>query len=504
MNCLSFYCFLLLVSFCFCQPKRRPEPDFDDKRPGPSQLTYRILDAYQPDYLDFIIQEYHRRGFERVSEYSQNWNATWCIYYPPKPFLQLKPWQRVNNMPAIRFLVSKDNLHRVLSENKVIFGQEDFSFWPVGYNLEDPKQYNQLKSIYIDAHENNRPAPIYIIKRPALARGLGVHLVASLDQVEKLSDPSSPCFPLNRTRPLAQEYITNVLTLEQHKVTLRVYATLTSLYPFRLYVFRDGLVRICSRKYSLAEEFLSDTFTHIDSINLNEDNEQEWLRELKESNSTLQHEGLRCSISYLLTKLESEGVNSTKLWEDICRIILLSFMAGEDKMFKEWSEMSMTNRTIRVVPFEMVGFDILIDSNYKPYVLEINNTPSVAPHTNLENKIKKAMLSDLFTLVDMENKDLMEIPKLVEEKWRIIQSLPKDHTFISSLSSKRFRASSVKDREDLWALVETELENRRRGQWLRLFPKPTAQRYLKYVVHPSNKLIMEYLEAGMTIDDIHL
>jgi len=247
---------------------------------------------------------------------------------------------------------------------------------------------------------------------------------------------------------------------------------------------------------------LSDTFTHIDSINLNEDNEQEWLRELKESNSTLQHEGLRCSIVYLLSKLESEGVNSTKLWEEICRIILLSFMAAEDKMFREWSEMSMTNRTQRILPFEMVGFDILIDADYKPYVLEINNTPSVAPHTNLENKIKKAMLHDLFTLVDMENKDMSEIPRIVNEKWKIIQSLPKDHTFISSLSSKRFYASRIRDREDLWAIVETELENRRRGQWIRLFPKQNAQKYLKYVVHPSNHLILEWIDAGMTIDDI--
>jgi tubulin polyglutamylase TTLL6/13 len=69
----------------------------------------------------------------------------------------------------------------------------------------------------------------------------------------------------------------------------------------------------------------------------------------------------------------------------------------------------------------MVGFDILIDKNMKPYVLEINNTPSMAPHTDLENKIKKDLLHDLFQLVDYKNDHFFELNKIVEEKWNMVQ-----------------------------------------------------------------------------------
>jgi D-alanine-D-alanine ligase-like ATP-grasp enzyme len=68
-------------------------------------------------------------------------------------------------------------------------------------------------------------------------------------------------------------------------------------------------------------------------------------------------------------------------------------------------------------PFELVGFDILVDENMKPWILEINNTPSLVPHTTIENKIKKELISDLFDLVDIENKQFSELDEQVKKKF---------------------------------------------------------------------------------------
>jgi hypothetical protein len=70
----------------------------------------------------------------------------------------------------------------------------------------------------------------------------------------------------------------------------------------------------------------------------------------------------------------------------------------------------------------MVGYDILIDKDLKPYVLEINNTPSMAPHTNLENAIKQTLLHDLLDLVDVENKQFYEVDKIARRKWVAVQA----------------------------------------------------------------------------------
>ncbi|XP_030763477.1 tubulin polyglutamylase TTLL5-like [Sitophilus oryzae] len=49
--------------------------------------------------------------------------------------------------------------------------------------------------------------------------------------------------------------------------------------------------------------------------------------------------------------------------------------------------------------FELYGFDILIDSNLKPWLLEVNLSPSLNCDSPLDVRLKSAMLADLLTLV---------------------------------------------------------------------------------------------------------
>lgn len=48
---------------------------------------------------------------------------------------------------------------------------------------------------------------------------------------------------------------------------------------------------------------------------------------------------------------------------------------------------------------ELYGFDILIDSNLKPWLLEVNLSPSLNCDSPLDVRLKSAMLADLLTLV---------------------------------------------------------------------------------------------------------
>jgi hypothetical protein len=38
----------------------------------------------------------------------------------------------------------------------------------------------------------------------------------------------------------------------------------------------------------------------------------------------------------------------------------------------------------------------MIDQNYKPYLIEVNASPSLATDSSLDHKIKKKVLSDAF------------------------------------------------------------------------------------------------------------
>lgn len=49
--------------------------------------------------------------------------------------------------------------------------------------------------------------------------------------------------------------------------------------------------------------------------------------------------------------------------------------------------------------FEILGFDILIDQNLKPYILEVNHAPSLNSDTKYDIKNKTDLLTGVFNLI---------------------------------------------------------------------------------------------------------
>ena len=49
--------------------------------------------------------------------------------------------------------------------------------------------------------------------------------------------------------------------------------------------------------------------------------------------------------------------------------------------------------------FEVLGFDILLDDTLRPWLLEVNLSPSLNTDSPLDLKIKGAMIADMFTMM---------------------------------------------------------------------------------------------------------
>jgi hypothetical protein len=64
--------------------------------------------------------------------------------------------------------------------------------------------------------------------------------------------------------------------------------------------------------------------------------------------------------------------------------------------------------------------DILVDQDWKPHLLEVNHTPSLSPHTQLENGIKSAMLHDLFAMVDIAGNEFQNIIEETDTKYQAL------------------------------------------------------------------------------------
>jgi hypothetical protein len=55
--------------------------------------------------------------------------------------------------------------------------------------------------------------------------------------------------------------------------------------------------------------------------------------------------------------------------------------------------------------FEVFGYDVMIDSNLKPWLMEINLSPSLACDSPLDMEIKSKLISDTFNMIGIKQFD---------------------------------------------------------------------------------------------------
>jgi len=51
--------------------------------------------------------------------------------------------------------------------------------------------------------------------------------------------------------------------------------------------------------------------------------------------------------------------------------------------------------------FELLGFDILIDKKFKPYLLEVNHAPSFNDDTDVDKRVKTDLITDTLRLLNI-------------------------------------------------------------------------------------------------------
>ena len=59
--------------------------------------------------------------------------------------------------------------------------------------------------------------------------------------------------------------------------------------------------------------------------------------------------------------------------------------------------------------FEVLGFDIMLDHKFKPWLIEVNHTPSFRTDTPLDKIIKKGLVKDTLRIMNINIKHKKKI-----------------------------------------------------------------------------------------------
>lgn len=188
------------------------------------------------------------------------------------------------------------------------------------------------------------------------------------------------------------QYIDNPLLFNGYKFDLRVYVALTSICPLRIYVYREGLARLATVQYNaIPEDKMTSKFTHLTNYSINKHNPS------FKANDGDNEKGDASKISFKDTNayLKKQGIDVDLLWRKIEDLVIKTIL-GVEPLIANGMEMYVPFKTNC---FELLGFDVLIDENIDPWLLEVNLSPSMGCDSAFDQKVKSNLIADLFTMI---------------------------------------------------------------------------------------------------------
>jgi hypothetical protein len=292
-----------------------------------------------------------REAFSKAEIHQEESDKTAILYWfdslkeAEKVFTLVAPYQVVNRIPNINVLCRKAALARILERLEPQFSSL-FQFVPKTFIL--PFQSTK----FIRALSKNRIR--YIIKPDSGSLGQGIMIV----------EPDTEYQP-DETMAVAQQYIDSFL-LDNKKFDFRIYVLVASVDPLEIYVYRDGLARFC-----LEEIDSNSMYGQLTNVAINHDSR---------------------ILTEILERMKIEkNVDIDRLWKNIDEVIALTIISGYSYILTGVEKRFGTNRSYSRC-FQVLGFDILLDKDAKPYLLEVNYRPSLDTHFSSERRLKVEMI----------------------------------------------------------------------------------------------------------------
>ncbi|CAJ1064276.1 tubulin polyglutamylase TTLL5 isoform X3 [Xyrichtys novacula] len=435
-------------------------------------------------------------GFHEVPSHSDNFVLMWTgSQLTPSMPGSFKDFQKVNHFLRSYELTRKDNLYRNIQRMQIIHGFKNFDIIPKAFVL--PSEYQKFRDYFA------KYKGLWIIKPVASSSGRGIYLVKNPYQIS-----------LGKNT-LVSRYLNNPLLIDGFKFDLRLYVLVTSYDPLIVYLYEEGLARFATVKYDCTPENIEDTLMHLTNYSLNKKNSDY----VRCDDPEVENYGSKWSMSAVLRYLKQEGKDTTLLMRKVEDLIIKALLSARLQIAKACKK-SVPHRTNC---FELYGFDVLIDSKLKPWLIEVNLSPSLACDAPLDLKIKANMIADMFSLVGFVCQDpLSSHPRSdrVALKHPAVQKVHKPSSTPVGGARRKVRQGPAlasnsetegsKDKpgpkqcqkdstpsltaEEIEMLYRKKEENERRGGFIRIFP--TTETWALYGQYLDSMTSLNYMLAN--------
>lgn len=389
-------------------------------------------------------------GMREVIE-EDAWNFYWTdMSVSVERAKEMKRFQRINHFPGMLEICRKDLLARNLNRMQKIYPKE-YNFFPKTWCL--PADLGEALN-----YSKSRKNKTFIIKPECGSQGRGIYLTKSLKDIKPTE------------KLICQVYLAKPYLVDGYKFDIRVYTLITSCDPLRVFVYNEGLVRFATSRY--ADPNINNTtnvFMHLTNYAVN-----------KHSRTYVydSEAGSKRKISTLNKILLSQGVALDDVWRAIDQVIVKTIISAWPILKHSYHACFPSHDMVHAC-FEILGFDILLDHKLRPYILEVNHSPSFHTDTQLDREVKEALLTDTFTMLNIWQCDKKRV--LEEDRKRIRDRLLQTNKYADYTNEEKELERSPWQTQIQWE--ETHLGNYRRvypvsvGEYAPLFQQPSGSLY---------------------------
>uniref|UniRef100_A0A3B3ZF68 Uncharacterized protein n=1 Tax=Periophthalmus magnuspinnatus TaxID=409849 RepID=A0A3B3ZF68_9GOBI len=299
-----------------------------------------------------LINNFEKRDWVQVSE-NEDWNFYWMSIQTIRNVFsvdtgyRLSDDQMVNHFPNHYELTRKDLMIKNIKRYRKDLEKE-------GNPLAEKDENG--KYIYLEFRKN--PSSTWIMKPCGKAQGKGIFLINKLSQIKKCN-----CF--------IQQNINNA-----HLVIIPCLLEERSL--IYVFMYKLGFCRFCTVKYTPSTSELDNMFVHLTNVAIQ-----------KHGDDYNHVHGGKWTVSNLRLYLEStRGKEVTnRLFDQIHWIVVQSLKAVAPVMNNDKH------------CFECYGYDIIIDDKLKPWLIEVNASPSLTSSTANDRILKYNLINDTLNIV---------------------------------------------------------------------------------------------------------
>ncbi|KAH8358637.1 hypothetical protein KR093_001500 [Drosophila rubida] len=423
-------------------------------------------------------------GYKLVKE-SKLWNILWSDSFPGvELFKNMKRFQQINHFPGMIEICRKDLLSRNLNRMLKLY-PHDYKIFPKTWML--PADYGDAMH-YALTHKHT-----FILKPDSGAQGRGIWLTNDLKSIGA------------NERLICQTYIYRPLLIDGYKFDLRVYTLITSVDPLRIYVYNEGLARFATNKYvEPTPGNANDLYMHLTNYSVNKRNSQYDLCDNDDC-------GSKRKLSAINTWMTRHNYDVAEFWSNVDDVIIKTVLSAWPVLKHNYHACFPGHDTIQAC-FEILGFDILVDWKLKPYILEVNHSPSFHTNEQVDREVKRPLIRDTLTLVSTVLADKKQI--LREDRKRVKQRLLKSkgdsvlrpRPVAGAAKPATNESNTAAPREELSSLAQqVAWEESHLGNFRRIMPPSDANRvsyYSKFYAQSNQVSIFQETAASKKREDL--